>query len=42
MNDTRSFSLAFELNDKIVLSQNSYDRGEDEEGLVSFEKGKDF
>jgi hypothetical protein len=42
MNGTRYFSLAFEQNDKIALSQNSYVRGEDEEGLVSFEKGKDF
>ncbi len=42
MNGIRYFSLAFEQNDKIALSQNSYVRGEGEEGLVSFEKGKDF
>ncbi len=42
MNGTRYFSLAFEQNDKIALSQNSYVRREGEEGLVSIEKGKDF
>ncbi len=42
MNDTRYFSLAFEQNDKIVLGQNGCVRGEDQEGLLSFEKGKEF
>ncbi len=42
VNNKRYFSLAFEQNDKIALSQNCYVRGEDEEELVSFEKGKDF
>ena len=42
MNGTRYFSVAFEQNNEMVLSQRSYVRGEEEEGLVSFEKGKDF
>ncbi len=42
MNDQRYFSLAFEQNDKIIPSKNSSVKGEDGEGLVSFEKGKEF
>ena len=42
MNNKRYFSVAFDQNNEIVISQKSYARGKDEEGLVSFEKSKYF